>query len=81
MTYTVTESDYTADGYDAAAYEFGDDNKKIDSAEDKVTITNNKGTTVDTGVFLDSLPYIMLLAIVGVGATLFVSKKRRAFED
>lgn len=81
VTYTVTESDYTSDGYDAAAYEFGDDNKKIDSAEDKVTITNNKGTTVDTGVFLDSLPYIMLLAIVGVGATLFVSKKRRAFED
>lgn len=81
VTYTVTESDYTSDGYDAAAYEFGDNNKKIDSASDNVTITNNKGTTVDTGVFIDSLPYIMLLAIVGLGAILFVSRKRRAFED
>lgn len=81
VTYTVTENDYTADGYDAAAYEFGDNNKKIDSVSDNVTITNNKGTEVDTGVFIDNLPYIMLLAIVGFGAIMFISRKRRAFED
>lgn len=81
VTYTVTEADYTSDGYDAAVYEFSDGNRKIDSAGDNVTVTNNKGTTVDTGVFIDSLPYIMLLAIVGVGAILFVSRRRRAFKD
>ena len=81
VTYTVMESDYTSAGYDAADYEFTDDSKNIDSASDTVTITNNKGIEVDTGVFVDSLPYIMLLAIVGLGAILFVSRKRRAFED
>lgn len=81
VTYTVKESDYTSDGYERAVYKFSDDSKNIDSESDTVTIINNKGIEVDTGVFVDSLPYIMLLAIVGLGAILFVSRKRRAFED
>ena len=41
------------------------------------TITNNKDIDVDTGVSLDSLPYILVLAAVAViAAVLFVRKRR-----
>ncbi len=77
VTYTVTEADYTSEGYDEEDIVYSDDaNKKIDSATDTVTITNNKGTTVDTGVVLDSLPYILLIAVAVVGVVAFTAKKR-----
>lgn len=81
VTYTVVEKDYkTTDGYDPAVYAFSDDNKKIDSANDTVTITNNKGGTVDTGVILDNAPYMLMLAVVAGGAMMLVIKKRREEE-
>lgn len=77
VTYTVTEADYTSEGYDEENIVYSDDaNKKIDSATDTVTITNNKGTGVDTGVVLDSLPYILLIAVAVVGVVAFTAKKR-----
>lgn len=80
VTYTVTESDYTSDGYDTASYAFGDEAKKIDSASDTVTITNNKSVTVDTGITLDSLPFILILAVCAGAAVLFVIKRRNSVE-
>ena len=77
VTYTVTEADYTSEGYDEEDIVYSDDaNKKIDSATDTVTITNNKGTNVDTGVVLDSLPYVLLIAVAMVGVVAFTAKKR-----
>lgn len=76
VTYNVVEDDYTADGYDAASYSFDDNNKKIDSASEGVTITNNKGGTVDTGISMDAMPYILLLSVACVGLFLFITKKR-----
>lgn len=79
LTYEVVEADYTSEAngkYDAAKYDFTDTAKKIDSATDTVTITNNKGTGVDTGVVLDSLPYILLIAVALVGVVAFTAKKR-----
>ena len=76
VTYNVLENDYASDGYDKASYNFDDNNKKIDSASENVTITNNKGGTVDTGISMDSMPYILLLAVACVGLFLFISKKR-----
>lgn len=80
VTYTVEEDDYTSEAagkYDPAVYGFSDDtNKKIDSDMDTVTITNNKNGTVDTGVMLDSLPYILVLAFVAVAGTALILKKR-----
>lgn len=82
VTYTVEEADYTGDGYDAAAYDFSDANKKIDTANDTVTVINNKDTEIDTGVFLDNLPYITLLVLAAGGMSLFIVRKnRRAKED
>lgn len=83
VTYTVEENDYTkdADGnkdYDAAKY---DDNKSgtIGAETVSTTIINNKETGVDTGISVDSIPYIAMLGVVAVGgAGVVVSKKRRS---
>lgn len=79
VTYTVVENDYTAEadgGYDAASYNFDDNNKKIDTASENVTITNNKDGDIDTGITMDSMPYILLLAVACMGLIVFISKKR-----
>ena len=46
-----------------------------------VVINNDKTVTVDTGVLLDSLPYVLILALVAVGAVLFVRKRRNRDDD
>ena len=83
VTYTVDEDDYTSadkGGYDEASYNFSDSAKEIDSASDTVTITNNKGTVVDTGITVDSMPYVVLLGVVTqLGAAMLL--KRRAVND
>ena len=83
VTYNVEENNYTGDngGYDAASYKFDDSNKKIDSASENVTITNNKGGVVDTGINMDSMPYILMLAVVFMGLFVFFSKKRKMREN
>ena len=86
VTYTVVEDDYTAApySYDAAEYAGSDVsnntvNGLMDAATENVQITNNKGTDVDTGVELTSLPYILTaLASLGGGAAVFFARKRKA---
>ena len=80
VTYTVAEADYTAEGYEDAEINFPDPDKKIDSASETVTIINNKQATVDTGIVLDSLPYVLLLVLSIGGVVLFVLKRRSSRE-
>lgn len=47
---------------------------------DTVTITNNKGTEVRTGVSLDSLPYVLVLAAVLALGGVMIARKRRVEE-
>lgn len=81
VTYAVEEADYTGEGYDAAAYEFGDANEKIDTASDAVTITNNKGGSAATGILLDNGLYVLILAGVAAAAGVFFVRRRRQRED
>lgn len=46
-----------------------------------ITITNEKNTTPDTGVFVDSLPYILIIACVAGVAALFLIHRRKKRED
>lgn len=47
-----------------------------------VVITNTKNITPDTGINLDSLPYIIVLAVVVAGAVIVVVRKhRRSYDD
>lgn len=47
----------------------------------EVTFTNTYNATIDTGILLDSFPYIILFAVVGTGVILTASEKRRTFDD
>lgn len=77
VTYTVVETDYTGEDYDEADYSEFDE--EIDSALDTVVITNNKDTDVDTGISLDSIPYIMILGLAVLGISgLFLKRRKNA---
>lgn len=78
VTYTVVEDDYTGLGYDEADYSFSDTAKKIDSALDTVFITNTKDPVIDTGVSMDSIPYVVLLTVACLGLVVLLTKKRTA---
>ena len=70
VSYKVTEDagDYTAT--------FTGDNGEINKASQEVKIVNKLDTRIETGVNLDNLPYILVLALVGVGLISFTVRKR-----
>ena len=72
VSYTVTET--AAEGYTTNKE---GDSGSINAAAQTAAFTNDRTTTVDTGITTDSLPYVLLLGIVVLaGAVLFI--KRRA---
>lgn len=79
VTYEVVEDDYTKEGYDQAGYSECDG--VINSAKDEVTITNNKGAEIDTGITTDSMPYIVLMGIVVLAGVAMIAKRRAANND
>ena len=71
VSYTVTEdtpSDYTLTK--------SGDTGTVDSALQTAEFTNNKGGDPDTGVSLDSLPFIIVLVLAGIGAIILSLRKR-----
>lgn len=71
VTYSVTET--AVDGYTTTKT---GDTGTINAAEQTAAFTNTKEGTIDMGVTLDSLPYILALAVVFGGAVVMVSRKR-----
>ena len=53
MSYTVTEDDYTGEGYTTAVT---GDSGTIEAAAATAEFTNTKGGSIDNGVLLDSAP-------------------------
>ncbi len=51
------------------------------NADSTVTFNNNKDVSIDTGVTLDSLPYVLILAVVVAGAVIVLRKRRSRDED
>lgn len=47
----------------------------------KIQVTNHCGLLPDTGVLLDTLPYIVILAVVAGGGILLMLRKRRKEDD
>lgn len=64
-----------ADG-DAVAY---DDGTTVDN--NQIIVTNHCGLIPDTGVLLDTLPYIVILAVVAGGVALLMLRKHRKEDD
>lgn len=72
VQYTVTEA--TATGYETTKT---GDTGTINQAEQTAAFTNTKGGTIDMGVMLDSMPYVLVLAVVGAAVIALIAKKRR----
>ena len=84
VKYEVTEANYTTKengGYDTPAYVFTKADKTVSADTQNVTITNNKGGNVDTGVNLTTLPYILVFAgVIVIAGAAFITRRRK-FED
>ena len=73
VNYTVTET--AANGYTTTKT---GDTGTINVAEQTAAFTNTKTGTIDMGVMLDSMPYVLVLAVVGAAVIALIAKKRRA---
>lgn len=49
-----------------------------DGTAKQTTITNTYEGSIDMGVMLDSMPYVLVLAVVGAAVIALIAKKRRA---
>ena len=72
-TYTIGEGAQT-EGHEATI--------TIGQDKETVTFTNHKEAIPDTGVLLDSLPYVLILAcVIAIGVVAFVRKRRRGEDE
>ncbi len=80
-TYTVTENkeNYKHDAEDEV---FSDTDKLISAGDtDTVNFTNTLTNEIDTGINLDSMPYVLMLVVAGAGLAVFFFKKRMMHEN
>ena len=75
VTYKVEEAAVT--GYETTSK---DADGTMNATAKTATFTNTKGGDIDTGVYLDNLPYLLVFAGVLAIAAVFVVRRRR-FED
>lgn len=78
VTYTVEE--IKANGYDDPAYKIngtaGNEGTIVGGKSDSVIITNNRQGTIDNGVFMSNLPYLLVLAFAGACGVVFVVRRK-----
>ncbi len=56
-------------------------NEKGLTADTEIKVENDRNTPPDTGVFVDSLPYILIITCVAGVAALFLIRRRKKRED
>lgn len=88
--YKIVEDDYTDEKYDTS-WQIGTDGEvheknstatvTIGTTEQAVHFTNHRTLEPDLGVLLDTLPYIVILAVVAGGVALLMLRKRRKEDD
>jgi len=75
VTYSVSETEANQDGYTTTVgSETGTVAAKVDSTVD---YTNTKNIVIDTGISVDTLPYMMIMALALLGAALLVVRRRK----
>lgn len=75
VTYTVTE---TEDPNYTKTETFSNADKKIAAKQaDTAAFENNRNIDIDTGISVETLPYVMIMALALVGAALLVVRRRR----
>lgn len=88
--YKVIEEDYSGEKYDTS-WQIGTDGEvyeknstatvTIGTTEQTVHFTNHRTLEPDLGVLLDTLPYIVILAVVAGGVALLMLRKRHKNDD
>lgn len=88
--YKVIEEDYSGEKYDTS-WQIGTDGVvyeknstatvTIGTTEQTVHFTNHRTLEPDLGVLLDTLPYIVILAVVAGGVALLMLRKHRKEDD
>lgn len=88
--YKIVEDDYIGEKYETS-WQIGTDgdvHKKnrtatvtIDTTEQTVHFTNHRTLEPDLGVLLDTLPYLVILAVVAGGVALLMLRKHRKEDD
>lgn len=75
-TYTVTEDDYTTDGYTTKIDQEIVRTKTGSITEDTtVSVVNDRSTTTPTGIITNILPYVMMIAVAVILAFVFLRKR------
>ena len=80
VTYTTSEVEANEDDYVTTCEDSDTTNDNtIDEVETTVTYTNSKGAgeEIDTGIYLDNLPYIIVFAGVLAAVAVLVIRRRR----
>ena len=88
--YKIVEDDYTGEKYDTS-WQIGTDGEvheknstatvTIGTTEQTVHFINHRTLEPDLGVLLDTLPYIVILAVVAGGVALLMLRKHRKEDD
>lgn len=88
--YKILEEDYTGEKYETS-WQIGTDGVvheknstatvTIGTTEQTVHFTNHRTLEPDLGVLLDTLPYIVILAVVAGGVALLMLRKHRKEDD
>ena len=88
--YKILEEDYTGEKYETS-WQIGTDGEvqeknstatvTIGTTEQTVHFTNHRTLEPDLGVLLDTLPYLVILAVVAGGGILLMLRKRRKEDD
>ena len=78
--YSLNKEKTTVTGYTEVENDHGI-SFTMPNAHSTVTYNNNKDVSIDTGVSLDSLPYVLILAVVVAGAVIVLRKRRSRDED
>lgn len=79
-TATVRYADNETKKNPTLKFDFSGENNHL-TGDAVITITNEKNTTPDTGVLLDSLPYILIIACVAAIGAFIVIRRRKNRED
>ncbi|HIV90536.1 MAG TPA: hypothetical protein H9744_02450 [Candidatus Eisenbergiella stercoravium] len=74
VSYAVTEAEANTNGYTTTP---DGDTGTINAVSQTASFTNSKTGEVDTGITLDTLPYILVFGLVMIAAVVMIVRRRR----
>ena len=86
VTYKITENIASTEGYTtsyqinngAAADGTVTGSQTMGKADHTVAFTNNKGAVTPTGIFMNCVPFVLMVALAAAAAFLFLRRRNRA---